>query len=440
MPNEISIKVNQKVGNVEEGSKVTGVEIGELHIHLPSQPKLQADWKKLVTRTHHLLNTIRDSIGDNIHLPRTAYIEQITQNFREHKVILITGESGCGKTVIAKSWTETVAASNSLLWWDVSDFEKDRFDDLGRGLQHSLKEILAAVSGETAYVVIDGLDRLFKPGSFRNIALLLNLLHLDQDISLWRVLVTCQSEELQRVLKALRDVNISITNWHVINVEKPSLEEVEPIWQKFPKLQSLLSNERLQSLLILPKHLDIIVTYLNAFPDTRQWVGESDFIEWLWQAKIAQLENKTASIGFLFRLAQIQADELVSEVPLDKFSPIDLVVCETLQKEKFLRMKESEGTIDFIHDLYGDWSRQRVLLAHRANLLGFINNRLGSILWHRALRLFSLHVLEQNSDISEKSNYKVFIKHHEEKNSTSLMILTLIQDEFVMLCVQGQPF
>ncbi len=403
---DTEIKANQKINKLEKGAKATALEIGELHLHidLAKYPDLQSDWKKLSKRTCQDINNIfRDIIGENIRLPRAEYIEQITQNFCEHRVILLTGESGCGKSVTGKLWAKTVQESYSLQWWNAETFDKANFEELGNDLQHPLEELLETVSGKTAYFIIDNLDRLFNESSFRNLSIFLKILNLNKEDSPWRVLLTCQSQELKRISDELRSVNVPTSNWHIINMESPTLKELEPVWQNYPKLCSLLSKDKLKPLLILPKHLDTIIKNLDLLPDTRQWVGESDFIQWVWDSKISRLpeENKAECIIFLLHLAQIQGDKLITGVPLSEFR--DLTVCDTLKKEHLCIITEKAA---FAHDLYGDWVRQRVLLVQQHNLIEFLKTRMESPLWHRALRLFSLHILEQNSDISK---WKAFL-------------------------------
>ncbi|MBM3299306.1 MAG: hypothetical protein FJY85_05070, partial [Deltaproteobacteria bacterium] len=106
---------------------------------------------------------------------------------------------------------------------------------------------------------------------------------------------------------------------------------------------------------------------------------------------------------FLKLLAEKQADELTSETPADDFSVSDLGPVNLLINDGIL--KQIEGRYAFQHDSFGDWSRQRILLGQRAKLAIFLENRLSSPLWHLAIRLTGLHLLEQESLVAWKKVY-----------------------------------
>lgn len=97
-------------------------------------------------------------------------------------------------------------------------------------MQHPLEELLETVSGKTAYFVIDNLDRLFNESSFRNLSIFLKILNLDKQDSPWRILLTCQSQELKRISDKLRSLNVPTSNWHIINMESPIYTMKNDFW------------------------------------------------------------------------------------------------------------------------------------------------------------------------------------------------------------------
>jgi hypothetical protein len=64
------------------------------------------DWTKLLEQTREILIAVPDKIGNIVFLPRLIETEAIATAFERSKVVAILGTSGCGKTVIAKSWVE----------------------------------------------------------------------------------------------------------------------------------------------------------------------------------------------------------------------------------------------------------------------------------------------------------------------------------------------
>ena len=55
----------------------------------------------------------------------------------------------------------------------------------------------------------------------------------------------------------------------------------------------------------------------------------------------------------------------------------------------------------FAHDLLADWARLRILMGHSDNLVDFLQDRLDSPLWHRAVRLYGMHLLEHVGDLEQ---------------------------------------
>lgn len=97
-------------------------------------------------------------------------------------------------------------------------------------------------------------------------------------------------------------------------------------------------------------------------------------------------------------MGEKQADNLEAETPTDAFSISDLAQVDGLIRDRLCQ--EREERLSFCHDLYGDWARQRVLLGKANNLYEYLEPRISSPLWHRAARLYGLHLLEKHEDIT----------------------------------------
>ena len=87
-------------------------------------------------------------------------------------------------------------------------------------------------------------------------------------------------------------------------------------------------------------------------------------------------------------------------VPADDFNASELATLESLAADR-LCIQVPGDRIAFAHDLYGDWARLRVLLNQRGDLPKFLRDRHESPLWHRALRLLGIHLLEHSGGVAE---------------------------------------
>ncbi len=103
--------------------------------------------------------------------------------------------------------------------------------------------------------------------------------------------------------------------------------------------------------------------------------------------------------GFLETLATKQADAMKFNTPRDVIAPTDLLPLQGL-KEDGICVVQSEQ-LSFRHDLLADWARQRILLGRLSHgLTQFLDEKMVSPLWNKAVRLLGLHLLESN-DLEE---------------------------------------
>jgi hypothetical protein len=342
------------------------------------------------------LSTIADTIG-GISLPRDNELTAVDTTVAEHRLTFVTGRSGCGKTVVLKKLAESKLTRSSVLWLDASALDADGVGECERrlGLPVSLSQALSEVSSGHTYFLIDGLDREFRDRVFGNLAVILGQLHLDDLASPWRILITTRDEELQRLQSALLSRGVIPRNVGAVSLNEPTIEELRPVWKAFPNLAQLAFRPHLRRLLLKPKILDLFACRLvtGGFVDTSQWAGESDLIEWFWSSEIDTGDEGPARDRFVKLLAEKQATELHSEIAADKFGVPDVNPVSGLCQSGICRKVEERYT--FAHDLFGDWARQKILLGRRRELHTYLADKQDSPLWHRAIRLLALHLLER---------------------------------------------
>jgi len=380
-----------------------GCRLGDklrLRFRLKEFPHHEADWRHLLEGTRSNLAALPDKIGGTVTLPRNKELAELDGAFSKDKAVVLHGPSGCGKTVIAKWWAERELNCSKVLWWNAASLGVQSFDAFERtlGMNNPLAEVLAATPDARAYLILDGLDRCFSEDAFRNVSVVIRTLRLDDEASPWRLLVTSQPEEWKRVQGQLAGANIPTLEWNLTGTKEP--DDVSAVYEAFPALQRLALQPQLRSLLLKPKILDLLATKSSDTSiDTSRWVGESDVIEWFWETGVEESHGGQMRAGFLMKLGAKQADELRSETSADAFSVPDRVVLDGLVGDRICKLHEQR--VSFYHDLYGDWARQRMLLSRHDELPSYLNPpRLASPLWHRAVRLFALHLLERHVDLT----------------------------------------
>jgi hypothetical protein len=391
---------------------------------LRDHPEFSADWSRLLTLTKSNFSLIPDKIGSVVSLLRLPERNELKDRITKSRAVILRGPSGCGKTVLAKLWAEEESQTNKVLWWNAGSFDAQDFQTFETHLRlaHSLHETMRSASSSNAYTIVDGLDRVFSDQAFRNLSILIQALELNLETSPWRLLLTCQPEEWERIQLKLARVNISTFEWAIFDIDSP--REIDAVLKIFPTLRGLTLQPQLKSLLMKPKVLDLLATKLSTVGsiDTSRWVGESDLIDWFWKTEI----QSSASASFLKLLGEKQADELQSEIPDTEFSIADLAPIDGLIQDRICGKRDEQ--FYFYHDLYGDWSRQRMLMSKANKLREYVEPRLSSPLWHRALRLYSLHLLEQNEDLTK---WRAILNEFSVGNESGNLAQDLILDSII---------
>jgi hypothetical protein len=374
-------------------------------VRLADCPDHAAEWASLDARSRREADRVVDAIAGRVRLPRDASVEALQAALGAQNLVALLGASGSGKSAIARTLLERrFAAGNRTLWIDARSLDCADFGtfELALRLQHPVAELLASEPSAAPVLVLDGLDRLYSHNAFHNATALLKLARMAAPATRWGVVVPCQSAEWPRVFEALQRAGIVGDTWKQPPIEALTVAQLKPVSDVIPALGRLLLQPKVGSLLTNLKLLDLVARRVDAGTDVDAsgWVGESSVAEWFWSAEIARGADGIARGRFARELAQRQADQLVASIATDDFQVSELAPLESLTADQ-LCVQVPGDRIAFSHDLYGDWARLRVLLNHRADLPAFFRQRQDSPLWHRALRLFGIYLLEHEGGVND---------------------------------------
>lgn len=352
---------------------------------LQEYPLYRHDWKMLIEGAKDTLESVPNAIG-GIHVSRAGLVTELESLVSAKKHVTVLGPSGCGKSAAVKEFVEGQLAGETVLWWhasvfdDVSDyaaFERDL------GLQHRLRDLLQNTSSSTPLLVIDGIDRIYQDKAYRTLSALIRNLGYESQDSPWRVILTCQSEEWDRVRKRMAEVNLGNFAWQSFFVRdfQPDKEELSPVWERYPSLQSLFLQDRLRPVLCKPIMLNALAMNAAELQENiaKSWLGESDVIDWFWGNVVRRREPEAIRSEMLMVLGQKQADRLEQDVP--EYELPNLEHLSELKKDG-LCISRPNDRVTFYHDIYGDWARLRRLLQLEQKAVPFIKQRLESPMWH----------------------------------------------------------
>jgi hypothetical protein len=396
-PSEASALWESLLAVVSEHRTAGGTITGELIVArvrerfaLRDHPDYQRDLRILDGLSQRNMEQVRDRLPGDLHIDRPALLTGLDQACADASLIAIVGPSGCGKTAIAKAWAAS-REDESVVWLRAEQI--GTITGPGGGLNHSLLATLSAARRPT-WVIVDGLDRSFSDNADSAVAELVTALE-DGPTLPFALILTSQQQEWARIAERLaaRD---AIADWRLVAGESFSDQEIAVVLNAHPKLRDVAYRGRLSGVLRNPKVLDAILRAMLAgsLEQSVQLSGEeSQFAAWFYERLACGTGRGRASRGALvMRLAEQQGDRLQSLTPLAELDPAGLDHLDDLDRDGVC--DQSDGQVRFTHDLYGDWIRQQLLIAHDSDRAEYVGGRLTSPLWHRAVRLYALSLLD----------------------------------------------
>ena len=296
------------------------------------------------------------------------------------------------KASLRAKWAENLLTKYPVLWLQGRDLARQGFNDIETGLRlaHALEELASATTAEYAYCVIDGVENAVGEAALKTLGAIVRALKIGDENSCWRLVLTCQSEEWLRISPDVAKSTGLSYPIPSLPVEPPTYEEYEDLYQKYPQIRALALQRDLSKLMRRPKIVDVIVTGLLAGNpiDAVDWLGEASIANWHWRTQIATGQNRIERSQAMTRIAEMQADSMLPDIGVSAApAGTDALLSSCL-------LTERENRIAFQHDLYGDWTRLQILLEHQRDFVTFVNRKLASPFWNRAVRLYGLHLLE----------------------------------------------
>lgn len=399
---EIADRLRRSAGGVS----LAGL-VGELRdrFELRDYPDHAEDWERAAEETRSALRRVRSTIGGRVVLPREASHEALAQAFGEGWTVVLVGASGTGKSAIAKGQAEAAMEEGRALWFDAERLSSRSLAEWRRnlGLTYAFSELMGTTPAGEALLVLDGLDRLYDAGGFATVAELVAAARLGHPDSPWRLLVTCTPEEWERVRDELVSHGVVLPKEAVVSVDLPAAGELEAVWEVFPQLGVLSTRRHLAPVLFRPKVLDLLASTALDEDDLSQ-IGESDLAHLFWEREVIRGPNKAVRAEVARRLGEHLADNLLPDSSVSALSEVvgadQSRAIDELVRDRVLIVVD--GRVSFDHDLYGDWVRARQLLDadEDGRMPAFLASRLQSPIWHRALRLYGVMLLEGTDDLS----------------------------------------
>jgi hypothetical protein len=364
---------------------------------LKQSPHYAEEWQRILKDSEQQMNGLPTKIGGTFFVQRQDLLGSMLENLSKKQVVWLVGDSGFGKTVLAKSWA-TADEKSVAVWVKALDLSAIGGLIVRWNLRHTVSELFQN-GAKSVRLVIDGLDKCFDEGGFNEAALLLKAVMTENARFGCHIVLTSNPEDLGRVHRELIRRGLTLDLCQIL-VDRFTDQEVWEVCEHIPAMRPLWNRSHLRLILGWPKALDIAASHWrsSAVP---QWTCESDFARWFWQTAISCDQPLNIRESVLRKLACVLADRLLARVKLEAFETEECAALSSLARENHVIIDQQSQTVRFAHDLIGDWARLREIQIQDSRVASFIKERLQSPLWHRPLRFYALDLIERTSTATE---------------------------------------
>jgi hypothetical protein len=367
---------------------------------LRDYPDFEADWKRIEAVSAENLRGVRSVIGKDIQLARTDQMNAISTEVAVYNTVVIAGESGSGKSAVVSRLVGVGGPFKRALWLSAEQLSKTSQTEVAHSfsLRHSIPELIHNSTLRGCVLVVDGLERF--EGDARRRALELIKAVSDENFVGWKLIVTCQPQALESTQDAL--IEARVTDVRKVDFTKPSSQEIYDVIPHLPEIQTLLYRSQLQPILRNLVILDWVLRteIVKRLSDPSQgWIGETGLINWVWEWWIGSGAMRIARDSLLRTLGEREGERLSGAAHVDSIPRDQLPLLGTLANEGLIR--ENLPSIQFQHDLMGDWARFRVLAFARHEAVGKIKAVAHIPRWGRAIHLYAQSLAEHGDGLAD---------------------------------------
>ena len=365
---------------------------------LRDYPDFEADWKRIEAVSTDNAKRVRSVIGKDIELARASEIETISTEIAQHEILVIAGESGSGKSALVSRLTVPGGPFKRMLWLTAEQMSRASHAEIAHvfNLRHNIPELIRDSTLRGCVLVIDGFEK-FEYDARRRALELIGAVK-DEGFIGWKLIITCQPQAWESTQDAL--IEAGITEIRRVDFEKPSAKAIYDAIPHLPEIRALLMRSHLQPIL---RNLVILDWVLRAeiakrlSDSSRAWIGETDLINWIWERWIGNGATRIARDALLRTLGLREGERLSGAVHVDTIERDQLPLLGTLAQEGLIR--ENLPSVQFPHDLMGDWARFRALMFAQEDAVLKIKEVAQIPRWGRAIRLYAQGLAERGDGL-----------------------------------------
>ena len=341
-------------------------------------PALAADIQVLREGTGLWLAQQADDIGGT-HLDRQVLQDKLAAEMSAHRLTLIKGLPGTGKTVLLRGMVQQLAARGTTLLLTANRLSGRSWAEYARaiGLSNTALEPLlveVAATGERV-MFIDGLDRV-APEQRPILTDLLGQLLANPALAEWRVVATARDVGIEPLRNWVPASLLASGGVGYVDVDNLDDAEALALATTFPALRPLLvdGGERVQALARRPFFAAVLARGFAkaAYPAAFAPQSEVELVDAWWArgGYDAQAPQALARQRALIELARRSAPDLGRNLRIRDLSSATQAVLPVLEEDGLVQSVRQGHTAQFSHDIFFEWSFFHLLLDEGADWIG----------------------------------------------------------------------
>lgn len=333
-------------------------------------PSSAGDMRVLRDGTRHWLDQQADDIGGT-RLTRQSLRDQLRAQMAAHRLTLIKGLPGTGKTVLLRDLVQELAADGTTLFLTANRLSGRSWSEHARAIgltTASVEPLLVEVAATGhAMLLIDGLDRI-APEQRAIVTDLLGQLLTNPALADWRMVATARDAGIEPLRNWMPPELLAGDGVGYVDVENLTDDEASSLANSLPALQPLLTggSERVRTLARRPFFAAVLARGFSrsAYPSGFAPQSEVDLVEAWWTrgGYDAHAPQALARQRALIELAQRGAPDLGRNVRIRRLSPATQDVLSGLAEDGLVQQVHAGHTVQFSHDIFFEWSFLHLLL------------------------------------------------------------------------------
>lgn len=297
-----------------------------------------------------------EAAGQTIRLPRPESAEKVRTELRRGEAVLVSGESGVGKSALVVSELNAAGPEDSpgisVVCLNLRMLPST-MSDLRDALGAPLEDLLGEMSAPIRILVLDAADVTIE----RDDHMLAGLLRAASSANVvpWVVSASNGSAAVRSIVEA------TVGKFREITVEGLDDSELQQVVATFPQLRRLVDEPRAKELLRRPAIVDLFVRSGS----TGLPLSEADAFDIAWTNLIRAAERTSRGLPDARDQAMrlLAAQQLRRSDALTAYAALDASAVAGLQHDGLLRKNRWGPLPTFAHELVRTYATARVLLS-----------------------------------------------------------------------------